>query len=90
MGRVRETGREAAEGPGFSHFLLRSAIEGVCWGRMNAWLTLFSSSRLRPVGSGSPPLPVMSARRNQRSRALRQAVRALGCGSGKKRIDGGR
>jgi hypothetical protein len=36
--------------------------------RRKAWLTLFSSSR--PGGSDSPPLPVMSARWNQRSRAL--------------------
>ncbi len=39
--------------------------------RRKAWLTLFSSSWVRPGGLGSPPMPVMSARWNQRSRALR-------------------
>ncbi len=45
--------------------------------RRNAWLTLFSCSRLLPVGSGSPSLPVMSARWNQRSRELRSRGGAL-------------
>ncbi len=40
--------------------------------RRNAWLALFSSSRLWMSSSGSPPpLAAMSARWNQQSRALR-------------------
>ena len=41
--------------------------------RRNAWLTPFSCARWRPgSSSSSPPPPVMSARWNQRSRALRR------------------